>query len=92
MDPEAEPDPDRIRHAVEATSFGKLQAQEAAKSFRERPAKMETFFRSGKSGGWQEHLTPAQCARLAKALAPAMQRLGYHADGSVGALPGSEAA
>lgn len=84
MYPEVEPDRARIERAVEATSFGKLQAQEAAGNFRERPPKSEAFFRSGKAGDWQDHLNPAQCARLAEALAPAMERLGYGADGSVG--------
>ncbi len=84
MDPSVDPDPDRVQRAVEATSFGKLKAQETASSFKERPKKSEAFFRSGTSGDWQNHLTPAQCARLSDALAPAMQRLGYHPDGSVG--------
>lgn len=84
MDPATEPDPDRVRRAVEATSFGKLKAQETATSFKERSRKSEAFFRSGTSGDWQNHLTPAQCARLSDALAPAMQRMGYLADGSVG--------
>lgn len=84
MDPATEPDADRVRRAVEATSFGKLKAQEAAGSFKERSKKSEAFFRSGKVGDWQNHLTPAQCARLSKVLAPAMQRMGYHPDGSVG--------
>ena len=92
MYPEVEPDPVRVRQAVDATSFGKLKAQEAAGNFRERPPKSEAFFRSGKAGSWQEHLTPAQCERLAEALAPAMQRLGYYADGSVGSWEGTEAA
>lgn len=90
MFPGTEPDPARLRRAVEATQFGKLQAQEAAASFRERPRKSGVFFRSGKAGSWRDHLTPAQCARLADALAPAMQRLGYNSDGSIGAWAGSE--
>lgn len=89
MFPGVEPDPARLQRAVEATRFDKLKAQEAAGSFRERPEKSEAFFRSGKAGGWQDYLTPAQCARLADALAPAMQRLGYHADGSVGPWAGT---
>jgi len=84
MYPDAEPDPARVTRAVEATSFGKLKAQESATSFRERPPKSESFFRSGTSGDWRNHLTPAQCARLADVLAPAMQRMGYGPDGSVG--------
>lgn len=83
MYPDVEPDPVRVKRAVEATSFGKLKAQESATSFKERPAKSESFFRSGTSGDWKNHLTPTQCARLAKALAPAMDRLGYRADGGV---------
>jgi hypothetical protein len=92
MFPDDEPNPERVRAAVEASSFGNLKAQEAAANFKERPPKSEAFFRSGKSGGWQEHLTPTQCARLANALAPAMERLGYKADGTVGGWAGSEAA
>ena len=84
MHPEVEPDPARVDRAVAATAFGKLKAQESATSFRERPPKSETFFRSGTSGDWRNHLTPAQCARLADVLAPAMQRMGYGPDGSVG--------
>jgi aryl sulfotransferase len=84
MNPGTEPDPDRVERAVEATSFGKLKAQETAGSFKERPKKSEAFFRAGTSGDWQNHLTPAQCARLSEVLAPAMERMGYHPDGSVG--------
>ncbi|MBN8632626.1 MAG: sulfotransferase domain-containing protein [Rhodobacterales bacterium] len=83
MYPDVEPDPDRIGRAVAATAFGKLKAQESATSFRERPPKSDAFFRSGTSGDWMNHLTPAQCARLADFLAPAMERLGYRADGAV---------
>lgn len=92
MFPNGEPDPVRVKAAVEASSFSNLKAQEAAGNFKERPPKSEAFFRSGKSGGWQEHLTPTQCARLADALAPAMERMGYNADGTVGPWAGSEAA
>lgn len=92
MFPNVEPDPVRVQAAVDASSFGNLKAQEAAGNFKERPPKSEAFFRSGKAGGWQEHLTPAQCARLAEALAPGMERMGYHADGSVGSWAGSDAA
>jgi aryl sulfotransferase len=84
MDPGSDPDPDRVHRAVVATSFDKLQAQESAGSFKERSKKAESFFRSGTAGDWQNHLTPAQCARLSEVLAPAMQRMGYLADGSVG--------
>ncbi len=92
MYPGVDPDPERVRRAVDATAFGKLRAQEATSSFKERSAKSEAFFRSGKAGDWQNHLTPAQCDRLAEALAPAMTRLGYGADGSVGAWAGSASA
>ena len=84
INPDVEPSPDRVRRAVEATSFGKLKAQETASAFKERSQKSEAFFRSGTAGDWQNHLSPAQCARLSDQLAPAMSRLGYHADGTVG--------
>jgi hypothetical protein len=82
MYPWAEPDQKRVRQAVEATAFERLKEQESEASFKERPAKMESFFRSGKSGGWAEHLTPEHCAALVQHLAPAMGRLGYLPDGS----------
>jgi hypothetical protein len=91
MDPDSDPDPDRVHRAVAATSFDKLQAQETASSFKERSKRAESFFRSGTAGDWQNHLTPAQCARLSEVLAPAMQRVGYHPDGSVGPWADSSA-
>jgi hypothetical protein len=80
-----------VHRAVAATSFDKLQAQETASSFKERSKRAESFFRSGTAGDWQNHLTPAQCARLSEVLAPAMQRVGYHPDGSVGPWADSSA-
>ncbi len=67
-----------LQQALAATAFGKLQAQEAAQGFRERPAGATApFFRSGQSGGWCKALSPAQVERIVTAHAEVMQRLGY---------------
>ena len=63
-----------LKKTIRATSFDSLRKQEEEKGFIERPATMERFFHSGKSGGWRESLTPAQVARLHTAFEPALRR------------------
>jgi aryl sulfotransferase len=82
MYPAVEPDHPKVLKAVEATGFERLKEQETKTSFKERPKKMESFFRSGKSGGWREHLTAEDCAMLVECLGPVMERLGYLPDGT----------
>lgn len=82
MYPTVEPDQAKILRAIESTDFERLKEQEKTFSFRERPEKMESFFRSGKSGSWREHLTPEDCAALVACLGPVMEVLGYLPDGS----------
>jgi aryl sulfotransferase len=72
-------DRDAIAAAVESTSFGRLQAQERASGFAEKPYQMATFFREGRSEGWREALTPEQVARLTAVHGEVMRRLGYGA-------------
>ncbi len=74
-------DASHLRHALEVTAFARLQAQEVAQGFRERPAGASApFFRSGQAGGWRTVLSPAQAARIVAAHAEVMQRLGYALD------------
>jgi hypothetical protein len=54
-----------IAAPVEATNFSRLQAEERASGFVEKPYKMAAFFREGRADGWQDTLTPRQAARLA---------------------------
>lgn len=66
-----------VAEAVEAARFERLQELEAAKGFRERPAKSQRFFRSGRSGEGRETLSPETQAMLAQYHAEVMQELGY---------------
>ena len=73
-----EPDPQRLNQALEATRFERLQKREAEAGFSERPAKASApFFRSGRSGGWKEKLTPAQSVSIVKAHGTMMRQFGY---------------
>lgn len=50
--------------SLDETSFEALQQQESIEGFSEKPPSMETFFRTGKHGGWVDVLTSAQVERL----------------------------
>jgi hypothetical protein len=54
----------QLKRAIRASSFSELRRQERQQGFSERPAQMDAFFHSGKSGGWREVLTPEQVARI----------------------------
>lgn len=66
-----------IERAVEWSRFERLQAQEAALGFSEKPMGLPSFFRRGISGGWREDLTPEQADRIRRDHGPTMRRLGY---------------
>ncbi len=70
-------DPERIACAVAATSFSRLQGQERASGFFEKPHHAAAFFREGRTDGWRDVLTPEQVARIEHAHGPTMQRFGY---------------
>ena len=70
-------DPERIAFAVAAASFSRLQAQERAFDFVERPRHAAAFFREGRSDGWRRELSKEQAARIVAAHGKVMQRLGY---------------
>ncbi|MFD2204897.1 sulfotransferase domain-containing protein [Kiloniella antarctica] len=70
-------DDERIKRAVEFSSFKQLQALEAEKGFIERSHKSEKFFRSGKAGGWREVLTDKQRYRIEKDHKTQMKKFGY---------------
>src|SRR5262249_40402331 len=53
--------PRRVQQAIESASFARLQAQEKANGFRERPPSADAnFFREGRAGQWREVLTAEQ--------------------------------
>jgi aryl sulfotransferase len=66
-----------IAAAVEAASFARLQAQERAFGFVEKPRRAAAFFREGRVDGWRDALTAEQAARIVAAHGAMMQRLGY---------------
>ena len=67
----------RIRKAIDFSSFKQLQKMEAEQGFVERSLHSERFFRSGRSGGWRDKLTPDQIARIESDHAAQMKRFGY---------------
>ncbi|MEM0988921.1 MAG: sulfotransferase domain-containing protein [Pseudomonadota bacterium] len=64
----------KLRKAIRAASFKKLQSQEQQRGFRERPEGMKQFFASGTSGGWRSKLSPEQITRVRDAFEPTLQR------------------
>jgi aryl sulfotransferase len=69
--------PEQIAAAIDASSFSRLQAQEGAAGFVEKPYPMAAFFREGRTDGWRRELTLEQAARIVAAHGPVMRRLGY---------------
>ncbi len=70
---------DEIEAAIERSSFRRLQAQEKAGGFIERPKEAQKFFREGRAGQWREVLTPAQVRRIGRDHGEQMARFGYEA-------------
>ena len=70
-------DSDRVRKAVEFSSFSELQAQEAAHGFCERQPTAASFFREGRAGSWRRYLTDSQVRRLIADHHALMRRFGY---------------
>ncbi len=74
------PRDDQLRLAIERSSFDKLKKQEDEHGFKEKPDKAERFFRSGKSGEWQEKLTRRQVREIVRVHHQQMARFGYLTD------------
>lgn len=66
-----------FQRAVNASKFNVLKDTEGKDGFREKPIKMEKFFREGKSGIWKRELNASQKDRLINAHYKQMQRFGY---------------
>ncbi|MFZ6864651.1 sulfotransferase domain-containing protein [Undibacterium sp. Ji67W] len=66
-----------IQRAIVQSSFEKLAAQEQEKGFRERSAKAERFFRSGKAGSWRDTLSAEQVDQIVQDHYVVMHRFGY---------------
>jgi hypothetical protein len=73
-----EVDRPRMLAAIGACQFDRMQSEERAVGFKERPpAARGLFFREGRVGGWRTALTPAQIERIETAHRPMMERFGY---------------
>ena len=69
---------DRIKKAIDFSSFKELKKQEQDEQFVEgRKDGSAKFFRSGKVGGWRDVLTEEQANHLIEANKEMMIRLGY---------------
>jgi hypothetical protein len=71
------PREDQLRLAIERSSFENLRKQEEEGGFKEKPEKAERFFRSGKSGEWQDKLTRRQVRQIVSTHHQQMERFGY---------------
>jgi hypothetical protein len=72
---------DKIALSVAATRFDRLRSEEHAHGFRERRHASSAFFRNGRPQSWRGVLSDTLREHLASCCAPAMDRLGYGADG-----------
>jgi aryl sulfotransferase len=70
-------DRERIAAAIEATAFSRLQAQERAAGFVEKPIRATAFFREGRVDGWRQALTAEQAARIVTVHGAVMKRFNY---------------
>lgn len=68
---------ERVRKAIEFSSFEKLKKQEQEHGFSEKQPSAESFFRKGKIGSWRESLTGEQVSELKKDHRDIMLRFGY---------------
>ena len=76
-------DAEAIRTAIESARFDNLREAEEQHGFVEKPAKAQRFFRAGRVGGWRDHLSAAQAAKIVADHRTVMERLGYlNPDGS----------
>ena len=72
------PDRQRLEKAIRFSSFDQLQSQEAKEKFKEaREEEGSKFFRSGKTGGWQDVLSDQQVQTIIENHKDTMKRFGY---------------
>jgi hypothetical protein len=73
-----DPPPEKLRRAINFSSFENLSGQEAASGYAAAgPNAASKFFRAGRAGQWQTALTPAQIKRIESDHGAIMQKFGY---------------
>ena len=68
---------ERLRKAIRFSSFDELSAQENKNGFVENSEHQQSFFRTGRSGGWRDELTPEQIEKIETDHARYMRKFGY---------------
>ncbi len=76
--------PEEIQKAIHESRFEKLKEQENEKGFMEKNRNTESFFRSGKSGGWVNELTPGQVKQIVDCHREVMEKYNYPIPDMVG--------
>lgn len=67
----------QINQAICNASFDVLREKETETGFREKPSRVDRFFRKGKVGDWQEMLSPEEIEQTLRDHGPVMQKFGY---------------
>jgi len=70
-------DNERLEKAIAFSGFEVLNSQEQKEGFKEKPIRMNTFFRSGKSGEWEKYLSAEQVKIISEQNHELMVRFGY---------------
>ncbi|NNU33231.1 sulfotransferase domain-containing protein [Mucilaginibacter sp. S1162] len=68
---------EQIEKAIFESRFEKLKEQEKEKGFMEKNRNTESFFRSGKAGGWMNELTPEQVKSIVDNHREVMEKYNY---------------
>lgn len=76
-----EPPRDRLKRAVQFSSFKVLRAQEQRRGFVERTPVQQSFFRAGKADGWRKVLSDEQVRAIVERHREQMMRFDYVPEG-----------
>lgn len=55
---------DKLRQSIESSDFHTLKEMESTEGFKEKPINLDSFFREGQAGNWQDSLNPSQIAAV----------------------------
>ena len=69
---------EQIRQALKNSDFSQLKKMEEEEGFSEKPIKMSSFFREGKSGGYREVLSEELVREIVGVHGEVMGRFGYY--------------